>query len=91
MDTLLEQDVEDVGEIELEAAEPLGAVAAAPRRSALAGQEEEEEEESMGLRALAIGTTAVLVLTIPVTLSVSTGHTSDIAKVIAGLFGADIR
>ena len=91
MDTLLEDDVEDVGEVELEAEEPLGAVAAGPRRRPQAGQEEEEQEESMGLRALAIGTTAVLVLAIPVTLSVSTGHTSDIAKAIAGLFGADIR
>ena len=80
MDTLLEDDVEDVGEVELEAEEPLGAVAAGPRRRPQAGQEEEEEEESMGLRALAIGTTAVLVLTIPVTLSVSTGNASDIAK-----------
>ena len=91
MDTLLEDDVEDVGEVEIEDMEP---VAAAPssgvrRTSAIAASQEEPEEEPMGMRLLTIGTTAVLLLAIPLTISISTGSASDIAKTIAGIFGAE--
>ena len=87
MDTLLEDDVEDVGEIDLEDEE--AAVAAAPvrRTSAIAAAKVEEEHEGMGMRALLILTSAVLLLALPVAISVSTGNPSGIAKSIAGIFG----
>jgi excisionase family DNA binding protein len=86
MDTLLEDDVEDVGEVELEEDEDFGVEeeAAPVRRGAAAATE--ETQESVGMRALAILTTLVLVLGIPVAVSLSTGNTSDIAKSIAGMF-----
>jgi excisionase family DNA binding protein len=92
MDTLLEEDVEDVGEVELEEA-PVEAELTpdvAPRRAA-AVEEVEQEAETVGVRFLAIATTAVLVLALPVVISMATGHTSDVAKAVAGLFGADIQ
>jgi hypothetical protein len=90
MDTLLEEDVEDIGEVELEE-EP------APRRTASSGiqrtsavgaEADEEEQESMGMRMLTIATSAVLLLGVPVAISLSSGNASGIAKTIAGLFGA---
>ena len=84
MDTLLEEEVEDVGEYELEAAPEVPSPVR--RKTALAARDEEEEGESMGLRVLMIATTAVLVLGIPVALSVSAGTASDLAKKVAGLF-----
>jgi len=95
MDTLLEEDVEDVGEVELEEA-PLEAELTpdvAPRRAAAgtALDEVEPESETVGVRFLAIATTALLVLTLPVVISIATGRTSDVAKAIAGIFGADIE
>ncbi len=90
MDTILDDDVEDVGEIELEEEAPK---AAPVRRSssaaaaAVAGPAE-EEHESMGMRVLVILTSIVLLLGLPITISVSTGNASEIAKTIAGVFGA---
>lgn len=86
MDTLLEEDVDDVGEIDLEEAP-----AAAPRRTAprAAVAAAPEAEESMGLRVAAIATTAVMILGIPVCLGLSADQASDIAKTIAGMFGAE--
>jgi len=92
MDTLLEEDIEDVGEVELEE-EPAPRRAAASsgvkRPSAIAAQAEEVEEESIGMRLLAIATTAVLLLGLPVAISLSSGNPSGIAKSIGGLFGAE--
>ena len=84
MDTMLDDDVEDVGEIELEEEAPAAPVR---RTSAIAAaQAVEEEHESMGMRFVAILTSAVLLLGLPVTISVSSGNTSDIAKTVAGIF-----
>ena len=91
MDTLLEEDVEDVGEVELEE-EPAprrAASSAGVTRTAMAAQAEEPEEESIGMRLLAIATTAVLLLGLPVAISLSSGNPSGIAKSIGGLFGAE--
>lgn len=90
MDTLLEEDVEDIGEVELEE-EPAPrrtASSGIQRTSAVAAMQEETEEESMGMRLLTIATSAVLLLSMPVAISLSSGNPSGIAKAIAGLFGA---
>jgi len=84
MDTLLEEDVEDIGELEL-VEEAAGA--AVKRTGAIASSKQTEEEgEGLGIRALAILTSLVLLLGIPITVSMSTGNVSDIAKSIAGIF-----
>jgi excisionase family DNA binding protein len=95
MDTLLEEEVEDVGEVALEdepvaeaaleeAEEEAEAGLAPVRRGSAAVAE--EVGEGMLFRALAILTSVVLVLTIPVVLSLSSGKPSAIAAGFAGLF-----
>ena len=99
MDTLLEDEVEDVGEVALdepveeadleeadleEAAEE--AVATPVRRSGPAVAE--EVGEGMLFRAVAILTSLVLILSIPVVLSLSSGKPSAIATSFAQMFAA---
>jgi hypothetical protein len=90
-DTLLEDDVEDVGEIDLGFDDELGGEEPAPggrvRRTQTAlAPAEEEGTEDMWVRGLLIVTTAVLVLCIPVCLAATSGELTGIAKGIAGLF-----
>lgn len=100
MDTLLDDDVEDVGEIELEELEGLEVLddtfeeeepeLTTPVRrtgAAAAAMAAEEEVESTGIRFLMIATAVVLTMAMPVMLAVSTGHLSELAKGIAGLLG----
>jgi excisionase family DNA binding protein len=89
MDTVLEEGVEDVGEIEIaeEAVEPVAAAVPVRRGAAVVV---EPETESMAMRAVLILTTLVLILAMPVAISVSTGAPGGIAKGIAGLFGKDL-
>jgi excisionase family DNA binding protein len=101
MDTLLEEGVEDVGEVALEdvpeGAEELelealeeeedsgGAPLATPvRRSGAVAAE--EVAEGMLIRAVAIATALVLVLTIPVVTAMSRGSAGSLARSISGLF-----
>jgi hypothetical protein len=96
VDTLIEDDVEDVGELELEPAVAAPVAARAPRRATTTTTTrsvavvEEEESEGMGLRLALIGTSLVLILAMPVCLAVSTGTASGLARGIANLFGAGI-
>lgn len=84
MDTLLEEDVEDVGEIDLEEEEEV--VAAVPvRRTTVVAVE--EKSEGLGMQAVMMLTTVVLLLVLPIIVSVTAGKASDIAKMIAGIFG----
>lgn len=90
-DTLLDDDdVEDVGEIDLdeEDFDDEEILAAAPvRRARPAGAPAAEEEgEEMWLRGLMIATTVVLILIIPITFAVSSGELSGIAESVAGIF-----
>ena len=88
MDTLLEEDVEDVGEVALEDAldealpeedeEPVAPV----RRAAI----EEPAGEGMLFRTVAILTCLVLLLTVPVVVGLSHGTPGAFASGIAGLF-----
>ena len=91
MDTILDDDVEDVGEIELEEeASPRAPVrrSAGAASAAVAGTVE-EEQESMGMRIVTILTSLVLLLGIPAAVSVSTGTATDLAKTIGKIFGLD--
>ena len=81
MDTLLEEDVEDV------AAAPAPRRAAPARRAAAAAPAADEaEEESMAMRAVMMANTVVLVLGIPIAMSIGNGTASGLAKSIAGIF-----
>jgi len=85
MDTLLEDDVEDVGEVELddeEDLEPVVASSAVARRSG----PEAEDPEGVAMRALAILTTLVMVLAVPVLMAISSGRVGSLASSIAGMF-----
>ena len=91
VDTIIEDDIEDVGEIELEEETVAAAPAAAsPRRSApRAAAAEEPETEPMGILAVCIVTTLVLVGSLPLIFAVSRGEASGLAKGIAGAFFAE--
>lgn len=91
MDTILEDDVEDVGEIELEDEPAPAPVRRSAGAAASAAAPAEEETESMGMRIAAVLTSLLLLLGLPVAISLSTGSVSDIAKSIAGLFGKTIQ
>lgn len=89
MDTLLEEDVddvEDVDELEIDDIED-----DAPRRPiASTVKPVEEPQENLLFRALTIVTAAVLLLAFPITISLSSGNVSSIAKSIAGMFGLEM-
>ncbi|MEE8466862.1 MAG: helix-turn-helix domain-containing protein [Planctomycetota bacterium] len=82
---VFEDDIEDVGELELE--EDVPVVAAAPiRRQSALSPVEEEESESLGMRVLMIASALVLTLSMPVAVAISTGNADDLAKSIAEIF-----
>ena len=91
MDTLLEEDVEDVGEVELdeplvlaeEADEELVTTAPVSRRGADAA--EEGEMEPMFVRAVVMLTAAVLLMALPVMMSIMGGDPGAAAQAFANL------
>jgi len=85
VDTIIEDDIEDVGELELEEEAPVAAAAPIRRQSALAPAEE-EVSESIGMRALLIASVLVLTLCMPVAVAVSSGTADELAKSIAEIF-----
>jgi len=96
VDTIIEDDIEDVGEIELdevdeEIVEPTTSTTvrrtANPRIPSAAA--EEDQTEPMGILAALIITALVLVGSLPIIFSVSSGETNGIAKGIAGIFFGD--
>jgi len=92
VDTIIEDDIEDVGEIELEEDEE-ELVAAAPVRRpsprvAAAGSAE-PEHEPMGILAVCIITTLLLIGSLPLIFAVSKGEATGLAKGIAGALYAD--
>jgi excisionase family DNA binding protein len=102
VDTILDDDVEDVGEIELEEepARETRARPAGPERrtgparapaAAAAALVAEEEPEGAGVRFLLIATTLLLLAGLPVALSVSTGRPTSLAQGIAAIFGASFE
>ena len=95
-DTILEDDVEDIGELELEEDDELEDLAPPPSRrstttvAAARGAAEEEEEEPMWMRAAMIATTFVLILALPVCAAAASGNITSIARGVAGMFGGDL-
>jgi excisionase family DNA binding protein len=89
MDTLLEEDVEDVGEVALEEEvveevveeeeEPVVAV----RRTTVVA---EEPDEGMFVRTVAILTCVMLLFTVPILAGISRGAPSELATKIASWF-----
>ena len=87
VDTIIEDDVEDVGEIDL--AEEEEVVEAAPvRRASAAAAVEEDETEPGWVRAMLIVTGLVLVAGMPVVIAISNkqGAIGSFAKAVAGIF-----
>jgi excisionase family DNA binding protein len=87
VDTLIDDDIEDVGELELEDTAAVAKAAAIRKRSAAAAALEEEVEEPGWVKGLMIVTTVALILATPIIVSIGTGNASDVAKGIAGVFG----
>lgn len=100
VETILDEGIEDVGEVELEEEAP--ARRSSRRAAAIADEAEDdeptytaapravevpEEYEGAGFRALVMVTSLVLILAIPLCLSISTGKFSAMATAIAGIFG----
>lgn len=95
MDTLLEEDVEDLGEVALEdlpeeseetEGEAEAPLAAPVRRAAVVA--EAEPDEGMFMRSMAILTALVLLLAIPVVVGMAKSSPSSLATSLAGLFGS---
>jgi hypothetical protein len=80
VDTIIEDDVEDIGELELEEDEDVVVAAPVRRTSVRASLEEEEETEGMGVRAALILCTLVMVCALPVIYAVSSGKVSAMAE-----------
>lgn len=85
VDTIIEDDIEDVGELQLEEDESVVAATPIRRQSALSPVVE-EESESLGMRVLMIASALVLTLSMPVAVAISTGNADDLAKSIAEIF-----
>ena len=105
VETLVDDGMEEVAELELEDIAPpsrrassrggRGAAAAtaaavAPVRRASAAAEEEVEEPGW-VKALAIVTALILMLAAPIMVSIATGHAGGLAKGVAGMFGASFE
>jgi excisionase family DNA binding protein len=94
MDTLLEEeDVEDVGAVDEEAIdleevdeEPVVAAVPVRSRAAAGAADADEDGEGLFLRAVAILTALVLLLTVPVVTGLSKSAPSTMASSIAGWF-----
>lgn len=88
-DTIIDDDVEDVGEIDLDDEDDEVVTAAPVRRPAAraAAVQVEEEVEGMGVRFALIATSFVLVIILPVAYSIATGTMGELAKPLAEAFG----
>lgn len=92
VDTIIEEEIEDVGELELEDDEEVVTATPVRRTSALAAATTvDDETESMGMRFAMILTTVVLILGMPVCVAISSGRADDLAKSVAGIFGHDFE
>ena len=91
IDTLLDEDIEEISELELDELEEdedgdEGVEPVTPVRRA-AAVEPEEPSEPMWVRGVAILTTVVLLLAIPICISAATGNLMGFAQALGGLFG----
>ena len=88
VDTIIDDDVPDVGEIDVEEEERPAVAAVAPvRRTPVRAQlEDDEVHESVGMRALLILTALLLICALPVIFSISSGNLTDLAEPFASMF-----
>ena len=86
VDTIIEDDIEDVGEIAIDDEEE--AVSAQPvrRAAARASAANEEQTEGMGLRAAMIVTTLIAIAGLPVVFAIASGHMTSLAEPFANMF-----
>ncbi len=98
VDTIIEDDIEDVGEIEIEEEMDEVLEAAPLRRSSASSSRgsapavaviEDEPSESLGVMALCLATTALLIGSLPLLYSAGSGSVGGLAKSIAGMFFSD--
>lgn len=80
VDTIIEDDVEDIGELDIEEEEEVVVTATPARRAAARVTVQEEETEGMGVRAALILCTLLLVCGLPVIYAVSSGKVSALAQ-----------
>ena len=96
VDTIIEDDIEDIGEIDIEE-EVAEEVEAAPLRRSSKSRDseaavavvEDEPSESIGMMALCLLTTVLLIGGLPLMYSAGSGSAGGLAKGIAGMFFAD--
>ena len=86
VETIIEEDIEDIGEIDLDV-EEAASVAPVRRASAVAAAQVEDAQESMGMRFAMILSILVMTISIPVLLAITTGNADDLAQSVAGIFG----
>ena len=90
VDTIIEDDIEDVGEVEIEEEEmataPLRRSSGSRANDEPAAVVEEEPAESMGMIALVLGTTLLLIGSLPLLYSSISGSTGGLAKGISAIF-----
>lgn len=89
VDTIIEDDIEDVGEIDIEEEEEILEAAPVRRSAPRAAAPVEESSEGMGILAACIITTLVMIMSLPLIFSVSSGETSGMAEGIASIFFGD--
>lgn len=80
-----EDDIEDVGELDLDDDDDVPVVRPT-RRPAAAAAAIEEETEGTGMLIALIATALVMIVSIPVVMGISSGVAGDIAKSVAGIF-----
>ncbi len=100
VETLVDDAVEEVAELELDDIDPApsrrassrggngGGAAPVRRASAASAATAEASEEPGWVKAAAILTALVLMMAAPVIMSVATGNAGGLAKGVAGMFGA---
>lgn len=86
VDTIIEDDIEDVGEIDIDAEEEIVSTQPVRRSAARAPADEEEQTEGMGLRAAMIVTTLVAIAGLPVVFAIASGHMTSLAEPFANMF-----
>lgn len=91
MDTLLDEDVEEIEVGAASGRSSSGGAAAPAARPRPKAAVEEEATEGMGFLIAAIATTLVMILAMPIVLSHSKGTPSDFAKSIAGMVGQNFE
>lgn len=87
-DTILEEDVQEVAEVELDEEEDEAELVGAGARSSAADVDEPYEGGFM--RAVLIVTSIIMILGTSVVLAESHGHVNRVARGVAGLFGVTL-